>query len=464
MEFTDIGRSIFVKYPLSPDRVDLKLSSIQTALTLGDKDLLASLVMTCDGLLTKELRQKIWRLFLGVEKESLPRLGEDVAHHKDEHQVELDVARSFSSYPENRSLVGGLRHQLQRLITSVLRRHPQLSYYQGYHDIAQVILLVYEDLDQAEAVLDALTMIHLRDYMMPGIEAALPHLELVKQAIGLKDAGFYRVISLLPPYYALLSVITLFTHDLNSFEQTCWALDFLILCANTHGSVACAAAALFALVTCSRKTDILGRVLETCTFGSNSLTSEGETLVDSTHSDASDMCGSEMLYRTASLTDLLEEGLEPGSADVLHNALLHVVSEFGRCSGPEEFLAVLSSANLLLIESKQWESGVTISQYSVLRTVHQTSALSLDEILERQVQDARREAEKNRVSIPRKSRGMPGFSLMNAWENRLIRASVVVGVIGVLLRMYMGENGGIEGALKSPFIGIGRKLSTWGWW
>ncbi|KAK5187961.1 GTPase-activating protein gyp8, partial [Cryomyces antarcticus] len=64
--------------------------------------------------------------------------------HKDEDQVRLDVNRSFVYYPSNESekQIDHRKQELSNLITEVLRRHPSLCYFQGYHDIVQVLLLV----------------------------------------------------------------------------------------------------------------------------------------------------------------------------------------------------------------------------------------------------------------------------------------------------------------------------------
>jgi hypothetical protein len=65
------------------------------------------------------------------------------APHPDEHQVLLDTRRAFVTYP--RGLSGAdkaaMQDDLQRLIATVLQRHPRLSYFQGFHDIATVLYL-----------------------------------------------------------------------------------------------------------------------------------------------------------------------------------------------------------------------------------------------------------------------------------------------------------------------------------
>lgn len=56
---------------------------------------------------------------------------------------------------------GVLQDQLIDIILEVLRRHAQLHYYQGYHDVAVTLLLVVGE-RMAIAMLEKLSNHHLR--------------------------------------------------------------------------------------------------------------------------------------------------------------------------------------------------------------------------------------------------------------------------------------------------------------
>jgi hypothetical protein len=116
--------------------------------------------------------------------------------HPEEEQVTLDVDRAFVFYPrfnDDEDDVAErkrdeLKQKLQQLICLVLRKTPQLSYYQGYHDIAQVILLVYDmDVTKAAPVLDYISRHFLRDYMLPHIEGTIDILKLIPPILTLGD-------------------------------------------------------------------------------------------------------------------------------------------------------------------------------------------------------------------------------------------------------------------------------------
>ncbi|XP_048338558.1 TBC1 domain family member 20-like isoform X2 [Sphaerodactylus townsendi] len=118
-----------------------------------------------EGLLTDEIRRKVWPKLLGVNVYSLPpKPGRDVRqNHKDYNQVLLDVRRSSRRFPpgmraEQRQI---LQEQLIDVILHVLRSHSELHYYQGYHDIAVTLLLVSGE-RMAMALLERLSTLHLR--------------------------------------------------------------------------------------------------------------------------------------------------------------------------------------------------------------------------------------------------------------------------------------------------------------
>lgn len=69
------------------------------------------------------------------------------------------VLCSPSGMPATERVV--LQEQLIDIILEVLKRNPQLHYYQGYHDVAVTLLLVVGE-RMAIAMLDTLSNYHLR--------------------------------------------------------------------------------------------------------------------------------------------------------------------------------------------------------------------------------------------------------------------------------------------------------------
>ncbi|XP_046386155.1 uncharacterized protein LOC124155961 [Ischnura elegans] len=128
----------------------VKTSRILAALRKPvDRKLLRSLARSEGGLLTDVIRRKAWPELLDINNESTISCAPDVdiEQHKEYHQVVLDVSRSLKRFPPGISDFERkiLQEQLLKLILSVIIKHPYLSYYQGYHDVAVTLLLVVGD-------------------------------------------------------------------------------------------------------------------------------------------------------------------------------------------------------------------------------------------------------------------------------------------------------------------------------
>ena len=263
-------------------------------------DVLAEYLRSTEGLINNEFRMKIWPLILGVansgdetDEEILsnkqsgidsPNLKlnrqsvtsfllndldlNDLPPHKDEDQVKLDIQRSFTvlshmqSYHhlQNESFtaifsnndIDQLKKSLLNLIIKILRKYPCLNYYQGYHDIASIILIVcYEQGGEPNSskndelafkLLEKLTVFHLRDYMITDINLSINHLKLIPSLLEVVDTDLFELIKqssnsyILSSgfhydynfYQGLSSILTFYSHDLNNLHQLLIIWDFIL--------------------------------------------------------------------------------------------------------------------------------------------------------------------------------------------------------------------------------------------
>lgn len=147
--------------------------------------------------------------------------------HSEEHQVRLDTDRAFNFYPTGASgeLLKADRQALYELIVHVLRLHPSLAYFQGLHDIAQVLLLVLGR-RRAVPVLEHLALTRLRDFMMPDLESSVDHLRLIPPLLAQVDEPLATLLSKIRPHHALAAVITLFAHVIESYPDISLIFDF----------------------------------------------------------------------------------------------------------------------------------------------------------------------------------------------------------------------------------------------
>lgn len=137
--------------------------------------------------------------------------------------------RSFIYYPNDRSEkhIEIRKQQLSNLILEVLRRHPQLHYFQGFHDIVQVLLLVLGSDDSPLAV-RRLSLLRIRDFMLPTISTAVTHLNLLPAILFAADRTLYHHLLPTNPFFALSATLTLYAHNIEHYSDIARLFDFLL--------------------------------------------------------------------------------------------------------------------------------------------------------------------------------------------------------------------------------------------
>ncbi|AAS53525.1 AFR154Cp [Eremothecium gossypii ATCC 10895] len=206
-----------------------------------------------NGFVSHSLRRHFWHCILRGRVRVCPRAG--VSEHPDEHQMELDVRRSFG-FVENEGQKQKLRELLQATLVRFFRKYPSLRYYQGYHDVVSVILMVYYDalesdqfstlqgsaddllsssvassmseatvlpdestqstVDTMFEVVEMFSLLYLRDFMMDSLDFTIDQLQVIPQLIKIRDVELFRQLHLdqVSPFFALSSILTIFSHDL----------------------------------------------------------------------------------------------------------------------------------------------------------------------------------------------------------------------------------------------------------
>ncbi len=119
------------------------------------------------------------------------------------------------------------KQQLSDLITELLRRHPILCYFQGYHDIVQVFLLVL-GVEHSMPAVAHLSLLRIRDFMLPSLRPALLHLRLLPSIIYAVDPGLCKHLSGTEPFFALAATLTLYAHDIQEYGDIARLFDFLL--------------------------------------------------------------------------------------------------------------------------------------------------------------------------------------------------------------------------------------------
>ncbi|KAG9549540.1 hypothetical protein KCU79_g14329, partial [Aureobasidium melanogenum] len=222
--------------PLTPAESS-KVAEILRACKNGDREQLAALATSSGGLIEDHVRRIAWPILLGNSSTDAGHTDnwQGLPLHRDEEQVKLDVHRAFVYYPtgESEKQIEGRKHELSDLITGLLRLHPCLHYFQGFHDIAQVLLLVL-GADRAAPLLARLSLLRIRDYMLPTFSASESH-----------------HLARLQPYFAIAATLTLYAHDIEEYGGISRLFDFLL----AHEAVI--SVYMYATIIMTRKSELL---------------------------------------------------------------------------------------------------------------------------------------------------------------------------------------------------------------
>ena len=125
-----------------------------------------------------------------------------------------------------------------------------LSYFQGYHDIVQVLMLVLDE-PIVENIVSRISLLRIRDFMLPSLSPSLHHLELLPAILFAVDPSLCRHLSGTKPYFALASTLTLYAHDIQDYAEIARLFDFLL------AHEASIAIYLFAAIILSRRKELL---------------------------------------------------------------------------------------------------------------------------------------------------------------------------------------------------------------
>ena len=132
-------------------------------------------------------------------------------------------------YPQDRSEphLQANKHALSCLILEVLRTYPYLCYFQGYHDICQVLLLVLPPHIRPRAVA-RLSVLRIRDFMLPRLDPAIAQLRLIPDILRAADPLLWRHLRRTEPFFALSGTLTMYAHDVTSLGEIARLFDALL--------------------------------------------------------------------------------------------------------------------------------------------------------------------------------------------------------------------------------------------
>mmetsp|Transcript_26613 Transcript_26613/g.48770 ORF Transcript_26613/g.48770 Transcript_26613/m.48770 type:complete len:402 (-) Transcript_26613:61-1266(-) len=214
---------------------DVRDVAIQQAIEARDFEILRKLAFEAGGF-GEDFRLRAWLTLLGVGGEGPESRTVDVTP-KEMRTIEADVARSVYTWDVHMDIEESVRaekrEQLQRIMCSVLDKHnSQLTYFQGFHDIA-LVFLEMGTAEQALHMLEKVALFYLSDQLCwpfdSGVEPMLSVFFRLLQALdtelhtALAEAGITQY------HFALPWLLTWFAHSLNKLhEQVARLYDCLL--------------------------------------------------------------------------------------------------------------------------------------------------------------------------------------------------------------------------------------------
>lgn len=135
--------------------------------------------------------------------------------------------KTNSSTDKSEAQLDNCKSELSSLIVEVLRRHPYLCYFQGFHDICQVFLLVLQPAWRARVVA-SLSVLRIRDFMLPSLGPTTAQLRLLPDLLAKADTALREHIATIEPFYALASTLTMYSHNIEAYRDIARLFDVFL--------------------------------------------------------------------------------------------------------------------------------------------------------------------------------------------------------------------------------------------
>eukprot|EP01038_Epipyxis_sp_PR26KG_P009667 gene9667-13016_t len=199
-----------------------------------DIDALKLISRNPGGFINCRIRTRVWPKLLNINRYNVVDYRSYIDPHRDDTQVKCDVDRSLWNYRHIETWKESYREKrrkvLSDIIMSVLCKNENLYYYQGFHDIVSVFLLVVDEDHLAFALVDAMCNKFITDYMRKDFELVSQWMKILFIIIKQVDKELHGFIMLseLQPFFATSWLITWFAHDIKDVDAISRIYDVLL--------------------------------------------------------------------------------------------------------------------------------------------------------------------------------------------------------------------------------------------
>jgi hypothetical protein len=195
---------------------------LKTAIVHEDLEELRMISTQPMGFQTTSQRREAWSLLLHIN--DLPAKNDyyDLAPELTQ-QLDLDINRSFNQFPNLLEEVKILhRKSLGRVMGYLFQRYNYLHYYQGFHDICSIFILVQGE-SLAKKSLAVIMNVYLRDFMESKMTGTMLNLGLMMNLMEKVDKKLYdrcNTIEGFEPFFGVSWFLTWFSHHLDEFKSS----------------------------------------------------------------------------------------------------------------------------------------------------------------------------------------------------------------------------------------------------
>jgi hypothetical protein len=202
-----------------------------------DMEMLRAISRMAGGFLNSRIRSLVWPRLVGVSRGPVADYRYHICQHEDSEQVRADVERSLWNYKDSKCADGveneyiiQQRQHLSNIILAILCKHEELHYYQGFHDIISIFLLVFEDDKLAFAVSERVSQQYFSDCLYKDFEVVSKSISFVMLLIKTADTMLHKFLTLagVESYFATSWMITWFAHDLRLVADVARLYDVLL--------------------------------------------------------------------------------------------------------------------------------------------------------------------------------------------------------------------------------------------
>lgn len=227
-----------MKYYTSPLDKAIDIDQALSSPTPIDYERWQGFCLSRFGLVTDSLRREIWPLMLGVCPGSRP-VEERRSHCRFDSQIQVDIVRSLYNFDILKGQATSTRavqaDQLTHLMARVLSDDSELHYFQGFHDICTVFLLVNGE-HAAYQLLQRFVHTHCYAFMKKTFAEVAELLSLSMRIVRAEDRKLCEKVEALQedvsftqmPMFALSWVLTFFSHVIPCFTHAARVFDFCL--------------------------------------------------------------------------------------------------------------------------------------------------------------------------------------------------------------------------------------------